>query len=495
MFHLNAAKLRVYLADKVADKLGELRFSELDKINSAKRIHYFNDDIEFVAWIIANHIPRGIQEIIKIIIVLSFVAHSNILIFLILAIFCGVFLFLSKRYISTVKTVSTEIMKRRIEITKFMEEGILSTREIVSYCRTEWENNRFNPLYSNYLSQKILEGKLIVRQTNIGLLIDWGSKILILAYGGYLVFNNKLTIGSLVVILQFTSILVESVPKVSKLYLELVRQAPYFIRLNQLLNISSNNSKGIRLSEELQCVLFEDVYFKYNETDTYVLKGINVKLPLNKKIAIVGLSGSGKSTILKLLLDFYKPTAGKIRINNINLDDLNKKEWMKNISIVFQEPHIFTDTIKNNLLLDRTNVTEDEIKQICKKLNFHNFIESLPGGYDTYIGNNGINLSGGQRQKLSIARALLSKSPIMIMDESTSALDVQSEISIQNEIDSIRKGKTTIFIAHRLSTIKNADFIIVLDNGHIVGEGTHESLIENNLTYKNLVESELGLAK
>jgi subfamily B ATP-binding cassette protein MsbA len=229
----------------------------------------------------------------------------------------------------------------------------------------------------------------------------------------------------------------------------------------------------------------KNISFKYE--DDYVLKNFNLKVPKGHSVALVGQSGSGKSTIANLATRFYDVNDGEICVDNINIKDMTKKSLRDLIGLVTQDSILFNDTVKNNIGLGKENATEDEIVAAAKIANAHEFISELPDGYNTNIGDSGNKLSGGQKQRLSIARAVLKNPPIMILDEATSALDTESERLVQDALEKMMLNRTSIVIAHRLSTIQNANTIVVLQKGEIVEQGSHEELLEKNGTYKKLV--------
>ncbi|WP_321827671.1 ABC transporter ATP-binding protein [Maribacter dokdonensis] len=235
-----------------------------------------------------------------------------------------------------------------------------------------------------------------------------------------------------------------------------------------------------------KAVTIDNISFKYE--DEYVLKNFNLTVEKGKTVALVGQSGSGKSTIANLVTRFYDVNEGEISIDGNNIKNLSKKSLRGLLGLVTQDSILFNDTVKNNIGLGKENATDEEIIAAAKIANAHDFIMDLPKGYDTNIGDSGNKLSGGQKQRLSISRAVLKNPPIMILDEATSALDTESERLVQDALEKMMKNRTSIVIAHRLSTIQNADTIVVLQKGEIVEQGTHAELLELNGTYKKLVE-------
>ena len=235
---------------------------------------------------------------------------------------------------------------------------------------------------------------------------------------------------------------------------------------------------------------FKNVKFKYSEDEDYTLNGLNLKVVPNKKIAIVGKSGNGKSTIFNLLLRYFDSTTGEIFIDGINIKDLTEKSLRENISIIRQAPFLFNLTILENFKLVKPNVTLKEVRKYCKEAYIDDYIMSLPNKYNTVIGEGGINLSGGQKQRLAIARTLLLNTKIILFDEATSALDNESQEYIKKTINNLVKDHTIIIVAHRLSTIVDADIINIIDKGKLESSGTHEELLKTSKVYKTLYSNE-----
>ena len=236
-------------------------------------------------------------------------------------------------------------------------------------------------------------------------------------------------------------------------------------------------------------VRFENVGFSY-DGKAEVLKDINIDIPAGKIYAFVGASGGGKTTLCHLIPKFYKLEKGMIYIDDMPISEISNKSLRKNIGIVQQDVFLFTGTFKENIAYGETDATDEEIITAAKRANIHDYIAGLPDGYDTQIGERGIKLSGGQKQRLSIARVFLKNPSILILDEATSALDNATEVAVQKALFDLCKGRTTLIVAHRLSTIKNADEIIVVEEGRIKERGTHKELLEKGGAYKQLYEAQ-----
>ena len=236
---------------------------------------------------------------------------------------------------------------------------------------------------------------------------------------------------------------------------------------------------------------FKNVDFFYSQDEDLILKNLNLSLPGKKMTALVGHSGAGKSTILNLIPRFYNIDNGEIKIDNQSINECKIFSLRKNISLVSQDTTLFDDTIKNNIAYANLDASQEEIEEAAKYSFADEFIEKLPLKYETLIGENGVRLSGGEKQRLSIARAILKKSPIILLDEATSSLDAETENKIQKAITFLTKGRTTIVIAHRLSTILNSDKIYVINKGEVVGEGKHDELLNSSDIYKNFYEKQI----
>lgn len=250
--------------------------------------------------------------------------------------------------------------------------------------------------------------------------------------------------------------------------------------------------KGDRPAPNGGDIEFHNVSFAYQ--DKKVLHHINLTLKQGSLTALVGPSGSGKSTLMKLCARFYDPGEGTVSMGGQDLSTLEPESLMKNISMVFQDVYLFQDTIRNNIRFGKNDATDEEIIEAAKKAQCHEFITKLSKGYDTMIGEGGCTLSGGEKQRLSIARAILKDAPIVLLDEVTASLDPENEVEVQRAINTLIAGRTVIVIAHRLKTIRNADTIVVLDEGRIVEKGRHEDLLNNHGLYAHLWDIQTQIA-
>ena len=317
-----------------------------------------------------------------------------------------------------------------------------------------------------------------------------------LSYGGYKIMQGQLTTGEFIVFLLAIVAAYKPLRSLSNVNTTLQVGLGSMERLYEVLNekpsIHYDSSKP-KLDIKKCDIVVDNVSFSYRP-DKPVLKNVSFVAEANKTTAIVGASGSGKSTLISLLLRFYDLNEGSIKIDGQDIRDVDLKSLRDSLSYVSQDVILFDDTIKNNILFGSENATDEDVYRVAKNAAASNFIEKLDMKYDTVIGERGLTLSGGQRQMISIARAMLKNTPILLLDEATSALDARSEKIVQHSIEKLMEGKTTIVIAHRLSTIINADKIVVFDNGQIVEEGNHKTLLEKGGYYAKLYEMQFSSA-
>lgn len=388
----------------------------------------------------------------------------------------------------SLKASSHVIQERLADITSLMQESISAIRVVKSFVREGYEIERFH-------NQNELNFQATMKNVHLTSLLTPTVEFLaavavtvIVWFGGYEVVNGKISAGSLVAFLTYAVNLANPVKRISRVYGNIQKAMAAVDRVFAVLDLEETVADRLE-AKELPAVKgnieVKDVTFCYNE-GVPALTDINFAAKPGEMIAFVGPSGAGKSTITNLIPRFYDVTEGQIFIDGLDIRDVKLDSLRKQIGIVPQETILFSTTVRENIRYGRLEATDEEVVAAAKAANAHEFIMEMPEGYDTKIGERGLNLSGGQRQRIAIARAILKDPRILILDEATSALDTESEKIVQAALDKLMVGRTTFVIAHRLSTIFQADQIYVIDAGKIVESGTHEELLKLGGLYSNL---------
>ncbi len=383
-----------------------------------------------------------------------------------------------------------KVMEQDAKLQSYFKENIDGIETIKATCAEnqvkQATTGKFYCFIDAVLKNSVMSS---VQDTLIGTIELVGTAV-ILWSGFSLAIAGQITVGSVITFYALLAYFTEPIKNLIRLQPILQTAFVAADRLNDILELSGEETAGLPLPQsEIQCWEFQNVSFRYGNREL-TLKNMNFTLHKGEKIAIVGESGSGKTTLAKLLLRFYDPENGHILVDGQNLASLDLAELRRTIAYVNQNTFLFADTILNNLRLGNESATEEDIRQACKASHASEFIEQLPLKYKTPLDENGANLSGGQRQRLAIARALLQKPQLLILDEATSNLDTITENGIKNTIFQSKQLLTCIIIAHRLTTVKNCDLIYVMDKGRIVESGTHNELMQRNSIYRSMWESQ-----
>ena len=442
------------------------------------------EDAGNVAYTITNDIPSIIQEVVTVIIVSIILLAISPSFFLILFTISTLYTLLGKYFAPKIKDISKEVSSYRAEHLASVEENISGLKEIVIFNKEEAVKENQRKFHNGIIELSIKEINLLNKGVFTSKLLRTIITVFIIGYGGYSIIQDSITLGTFVVLFQFSFDFVDGSNKLYNLVIGIAGSKASFERIRELQHKEDEGEK-VPLTNSVQSLVMEDVEFSYEEHAKPVLYNFSIAVPIGKKVALVSRSGEGKSTIAYLFARLYKPSKGMISVNGKDIRELGTDNWSSKIGMVAQEPYLFNDTIKNNLLLGN-EIPSEHLDFICEGLLLKELINALPGGYDAVIGGNGVQLSGGEMQRIALARALIKKPEVLVLDEATSALDVDTEQTVQNFIDQVRAGMTTIIIAHRLSTIINSDMIYVLKDGQVIEKGAHFELINNNGEYKTM---------
>ena len=402
--------------------------------------------------------------------------------------------FSSERFGKLMKRVSMRTRKLISTVTKVVQETIIGIKVVKAFTLEEQMNKRCDKAvtehYRNVMREvRVNEFTTIVMEVLAGIGIA-----IILWYGSYLILNNKMTVGEFFSFTAAVLMMYTPLRRITKVNNRFQKIRTAFHRIREIFVYNDEKSGTIEKEHLKGNIEYNNVTFYYPQSKEPVLKDVSFEVRSGERLAIVGFSGAGKSTLVDLMLGFWTEYEGKILIDGLDIKEYSLKYLRAQIGIVSQDIILFNDTVKNNILFGKPDATDEEIIEAAKAAYAHEFIMEMPEGYDTYIGEKGIKLSGGQKQRIAIARTILKNPKILILDEATSSLDADSEAKVQQALEALMPGRTTIIIAHRFSTIQKVDRILVLEKGEIIEYGSHEELLKNEGIYYKLYKAQLSVS-
>jgi subfamily B ATP-binding cassette protein MsbA len=475
------------LRNRLYDRIQDLPLAFFQKERTGTLMSRITNDVNILKAMVSSAVTGSLRDASTIIGLTAVIFYQNwrmaIIAFIVLpAAFWPVF-FLGRK----VRRVSTGCQQAMAEMNAFLHETFSGNKIVKAFGMEQHEKQRFFDKTSRLFSLEI-KG-VIVRALSSPIMEFFGGLgiAFVIWYGGSEVIDGKTTPGTFMSFLACVLLLYDPVKKLSHLNNSIQQGLAAADRVFDIIETPSDIQDPVAphpIHAGSHDVQFENVYFSYGDQD--VLKGIHLKVDPGQVLALVGMSGGGKSTIANLIPRFFDVTAGHIRIDGIDVREFAVADLRRQISIVTQEPILFNETVRDNIAYGRPDATEEQVVAAAKAAFAHDFITRFPSGYDTMIGELGGRLSGGEKQRLCIARALIKDAPILILDEATSSLDSEAEAVVQKALENLMHGRTTVVIAHRLSTIAGADRIAVVVGGGIVEEGTHQTLLSQNGEYYKL---------
>ncbi len=486
--HVMGVKMQAKMRSDLFNHLEKMPFTFFDNHETGKIMSRMTGDLFDVAEL-AHHGPENFI-ITGVSIIISFIYLASINLWLSLIVFaCVPFLLAVSLYL---RNRMRDAFKKRREsnavINAALESSISGIRVTKAFTNAEKESQKFEQGNEQFveISKKAYKAMGQFHSTTT-FITDIFNVIIVIA-GGIFLFNGKIEFGDYSAFIVSVNLFINPVNTLIRFMESFQNGVSGFERFIEILDTSpETDADGAievgRLEGEIE---FKNVTYRYGKENDDVLNNVSFKVKKGSTYALVGPSGGGKTTICHLIPHFYDVENGSILVDGIDINTVTRESLRKNIGIVQQDIYLFNSSIRENILYGRLDASFDEVIEAAKRANIHDYIMTLPDGYDTVIGERGVKLSGGQKQRLCIARVFLKNPPILILDEATSALDNATEIMIQQSLDELCKGRTTLVVAHRLSTIKNADRIAVVSNGEICEEGTHEQLIVNGNIYANL---------
>ncbi|MDA7444896.1 ABC transporter ATP-binding protein/permease [Candidatus Pelagibacter ubique] len=489
-----AEEIKKILQSQMAKSLINADTQLIDKKHSGKFISNLTFDVNHITNMLSTAILSLFKDSLTLFGLLFVMFYQNWKLSLIAIIMIPVAGLASKTLGKRIGKVVTEAQEKSGFLNTHLIELFKNHKLIKIFQREDYESKRTDGHLNQLKEKNIKINTVYVRMSPIMETLTGIMIAILIFYSGKLALNDEIEIGNFFSFLAAMMLAYQPVRALSTMNM-ILKQG--LSAANRILPIIDNQNK-ITDHEEAQDInithsniKFDNINFQYNADEKDVLTNINLNIAGGKMTSLVGHSGSGKSTILNLIPRFYDVQSGDILIDNQSIYKVKIKSLRDKISLVSQDTTLFDDTIKNNIKYAKNDVTDEEVISAAKFSYAHEFIEKLPKKYETIIGENGIRLSGGEKQRLSIARAMIKKSPIILLDEATSSLDAETESKIQGALKILTKDRTTIVIAHRLSTILNSDQIYIIDSGNVVANGKHDELLNNSELYKNFYEKQI----
>ena len=491
-----ANKFAKNLREKISIKINKLPLKYFDKNKIGDVLSRVTNDVDTVSQTLNNSLASFVSALTLFIgtIIMMFVTNSLMAITAIISSLFGfIFMFI---VLSKSQKYFIERQKELGNLNANIEEIYSNIAVVKKYNAKEETRANFNKINDKLFNSTRKSGFLSGLMPPMMMFVGNFGYVCVCIVGALLVINNKISFGVIVAFISYVRLFTSPLSQIAQTMSSFQQTAAASERVFELLDEEEmekeTNKKILEKEKVIGKLEFNDVCFTYDGNNTPTIKDFSVKIKPGQKVALVGPTGSGKTTMVNLLMKFYDINSGDIKIDDIKIKDLKRENVHDLFTMVLQDTWLFEGTIKENIIYNRKHITLEEVKKACKIVGMDHFIKTLPNGYDSYLSEE-TNVSEGQRQLLTIARALIKETPFLILDEATSNVDTRTEELISKAMDVLTKGKTSFIIAHRLSTIKNADLIIVMKDGEILEKGKHDELLKQNGFYAELYNSQFKL--
>ncbi|WP_080848297.1 ABC transporter ATP-binding protein [Cytobacillus gottheilii] len=486
-----SSKILYDIRDRLFVHIQKLSFKYYANTRAGEVISRVINDVEQTKTFVVTGLMNLWLDVSTIIIAVIIMFNMDITLTIVSLILFPFYAFSVKYFFGNLRKLTRVRSQALAEVQGYLHERVQGMAVIKSFATEDYEQGNFDRQNSNFLQKAIDHTKWNAKAFAVVNTITDISPLLVIGYAGYQVIQGNISLGVMMAFIAYIDRLYAPLRRLVNSSTTLTQSIASMDRVFELLDEKydiDDAPNAVECKEVNGHIQFKDVSFKYNENEEDVLKHINLDIQKGETVALVGMSGGGKSSLVGLIPRFYDVSDGTILLDGADIRSFKVRSLRDKIGMVLQDNILFSESVKTNILLGKPEGTDEEVIQAAKAANAHDFIMSLPEGYDTKVGERGVKLSGGQKQRIAIARIFLKNPPILILDEATSALDLESEHLIQESLEDLAKDRTTFIVAHRLSTITHADRIILIEHGQIMEEGSHDELMKKQGSYYKLFQ-------
>jgi ATP-binding cassette, subfamily B, putative efflux pump len=486
-----ASKILYDIRDQLYTHIQKLSFKYYSNTRSGEIISRVINDVEQTKTFVVSGLMNLWLDMATILIAIGIMFTMNVKLTFVSLVLFPLYALSVKYFFGNLRKLTKSRSQALAEVQSYLHERVQGMQVVKSFAIEEHEQKQFSKQNTNFLEKAIAQTRWNAKSFSAVNTITDIAPLIVIGFSAYQVIDGQLTIGTMIAFIAYIDKLYNPLRRLVNSSTTLTQSIASMDRVFELIDVKydiEDSPHAVPCENVQGNISFNNVSFSYNENEDLVLKNINLEVKKGETIALVGMSGGGKSSLVSLIPRFYDVTAGEILLDGTDIRNFNVRSLRDKIGMVFQDNILFSDSVKENILLGNPSATDEEVIQAAIAANAHEFIMNLPLGYDTKVGERGVKLSGGQKQRIAIARVFLKNPPLLILDEATSALDLESEHLIQESFETLAKDRTTFIVAHRLSTITHADRIVLIEHGEITEIGNHEQLMEKQGGYYRLFQ-------
>ncbi len=486
-----SSKILFDIRDKMFSHIQKLSFKYYSNAKAGEIISRVINDVEETKNFVITGLMNVWLDLVTILIAIGIMLTFDVKLTLVSLLLLPLYAFSIKYFFGKLRELTRDRSQALAQVQGYLHERVQGMAVIKSFAIEDHEQKQFNKVNGNFLKKALTHTNWNAKSFAAVNTITDIAPLIVILFAGYQVINRNMTLGTMVAFVGYIDLLYGPLRRLMNSSTTLTQSLASMDRVFEFLDVPYDieDKPEARPCKDVQgTITFDQVSFSYGEDENMALTDINLEVRRGETIALVGMSGGGKSSLVSLIPRFYDVTEGRILLDGVDIRDVQVRSLRDNIGMVMQDSILFSESVRENILLGKPDATELEVYEAAKAANAHDFICNLPSGYETKVGERGVKLSGGQKQRISIARVFLKNPSIIVLDEATSALDLESEHLIQEALEKLSRDRTTFIVAHRLSTITHADRIVMIEHGRIVEIGSHQELMAKEGAYYNLFQ-------